>query len=230
MHLADILLSLALFVSGAYIGFRGKERLDSISKLSSYSGPAKAERPLESNLTKERCIYSHLVVEYYQALRRPGLPKWDVAVDLKRQSTFMLEGSLFDPASSDVDAKPVQVSGYLRSVGALDEFITRSGIASHNLPIDSQAESNLLSSPEVKSRLAPHMKKILRITETVIPEGAEVFVLSYPPKNQHEPAAPILVSTSPPSKALSSLANRAYVGLGLGAALILVAFAIVLFF
>ncbi|MEW6749013.1 MAG: hypothetical protein AB1295_04875 [Candidatus Micrarchaeota archaeon] len=235
MHFVNLLLSAALFVSGAYIGFRGYERLKSASASNVHTGSPRAQFPLDSALTRQSCIYSHLVIEYFHNRITPGAVSapsgWVSAMDLKRKSPFRLGDASFDISGSDIDAKPVQVAGYIeRSVGALDDFMRWSAIASANRPLDPAIVSNLLVLPEVKSRLAPHLKKILRITETFIPEDSEVFVLANPPKTQHAAAPAILISTSSGAKALADLTRTANMGIGLGIALIVVAIAIILFF
>lgn len=230
MHLVNLLLSAAFFVSGSYLCFRGWERKEALAKSVAHSGHALGEKPFESHLTKEDCIYSHLIVEYHQPRRTPGALEWVPAIDMKRHSLFSVGGVRFDPIGADIYSKPVQVAGYIRYAGMLHEFMNRSMAASLNQPIDPRIASNLLSSPEVKSRLAPHMTKTLRVTETVVPEGAEVFVLSKGQHSIHEAERPYLISVSGEAKARSSIAKTAYAGMAVGTALIAAALAIILFF
>lgn len=209
---------MALLASGAYIAFTGWERRKAVSEALDFSGIVKSDNPMDSILTGQKCAYLRATVEKLSGNQTAPI------AEMELRPRFRLNGVLFDPERATIDTKESVFTGFLRKEeGTLDVFLASS------LPktfLDLKATERLLSLPEAKSKLAPHRKSMLRITETSIPDGCEIFVLAKPPKNQHESPRPILISTSSASKARESLSKTANTGMTVGAILILVGLAV----
>jgi hypothetical protein len=134
-------------------------------------GKAKCSEPMESPISKAKCIYWRLKCEYY---RRSGKNShWSDFYNASSSNMFNLEDDtgmmLIDPKDGEIDIPSDFVSkGHLSGAGFL-------GMPQQAL--DKKVLDYLAANPDINQKFQSHRNTDLRVTESYIAEGDPLYVL-----------------------------------------------------
>ncbi|MEW6034986.1 MAG: hypothetical protein AB1529_00095 [Candidatus Micrarchaeota archaeon] len=236
--LFGFLLPAAAFAGGAYLIFRAAGRLSPSGTL---SGEVSCPKPVQAFVSGKAAAYSRLVVDFYQGGHAP----WKNVLVLEKRAPFTVSGKEVGPDHADFRlSSPKVYVGYpaveggmidelrhnLKQLQSMADF---SGEVGPNESIPSEVLAPLMANPGIKAKLAPHMRKPLRISEYSLAEGARVSVLSDPAIRQGGKTLkgtvefPLII-TDDDSAASSAMREKALLSAGIGVFLVL--FSILLLF
>ncbi|MCI0503993.1 hypothetical protein L0Y65_04745 [Candidatus Micrarchaeota archaeon] len=187
--LAAAVFPLILFAGGAYLVYRGVRRR--AGPTDSVTGAVGCSEPIESPIGKRKCVYSRVVVEYYQR----GTTPWKEVYSYESQAMFKIDDRPVDPTHASFSLSPPdRFEGYVRpkpglfdSIGPrIRQFRAIADVTSEISPAEIMDESALravLSLPGAKEKLKTYLNGALRISEHCLQVGAEATVVL-------DPAAP----------------------------------------
>lgn len=229
-----------VLVGGAYLVYKNlrrdyvfgnieKTKIDSLSaQPTEFSGIARCQKPLQSHVTKQNCVYSRATVEYEGTESR-----WRPIVSVEKKAPFFVEDDsgrvAIDPSDADF-----QISGPSTFVGCSlhhgqkgtigASILARAGatgvlrgivLPNDREAIDETALDALLENPEARQKMATYLTKPLRIKEYTIPEGTKLYLVGGASEST---AKPMLISDK--ESARLSLREKAYFDIFKGACLI----------
>jgi hypothetical protein len=227
---------------GAYLILRGLQMRAGTPVL--LSGRARSLESLRSPLGGEACVYSRVIVEYYQGGHQP----WREIFSFEKRPPFSMDGRRVDTGFADFRVREtLSESGYARrDKGMFEQFgdmlaksqpgeIVRSVATAVTFTpgaaeeiggsyLDSKRMEALLKLPGAQGRMRPHIRKALRIREYSVPEGALVSVAGGtegPGGISGKMDAPLVISDGSEGGARESLVEKGAISILIGGALVL---------
>jgi hypothetical protein len=236
-----LILPAAAFAGGIYLVIRGLRRGQASPGV---SGALSCQDAFDSHITKRQCAYSKVVIERY----RRGHDPWEVLYKLERSVPFRAGRSQVDPEHADFRiSAPALFTGYLKpGKGILDELQTNirhirsiadfTGEVAPNEFLDESAISAVLGLPGAADKLKTHMKSAFRISEYLLPVGAEVTVFQDPavPLGKAGPLHgtleyPLIVSDQAALASAPLVREKSVMSMFLGAILIIISLILLAF-
>ncbi len=181
-----LLFPTAALLAGAFLLIRGYLKLQLVPAIT--SGPVSSPGKMKEPLSGQPCAYYRLVLECY----RGGASPWRTLASMEGRADLMVGKTLIRPDFADFQLKARVTEGFVRrEPGLLEEMrtmyplrlakgILRASPFSHDPFEERFLEDSFVTVLKgldpLKKKLADNIRRPLRITEYVLPEGAKAFV------------------------------------------------------
>lgn len=232
--LFSLFLPLITFSAGAYLVYRGLRRM---SPSGAIRGKMRIPNPIESPASKRLCAYSRVVVDYYAGGHTP----WRNIYSAEKKTNFSVGGKEVDATHADFRLlAPYMSRGHvaprglvselkynLRQVGDFMDILAEVGPKEI---LDQPMLDAIMENEAAKKKIRPFLSKPLRILEYLLEEGAEISIATDPATSQAggtirgTESYPLLITNAGEEAASSSMREKAYLSLFVGAALLAASF------
>ncbi len=222
----------AALAAGAFLLVRGILKLRERPPI--LSGKASSAVKMREPLRNAPCAYCKVVLESYTGGARP----WKALASVERRGEFFVGDIKISPEYTDFRLPPKMSEGYLRkSPGLLEQTVgepirmvrgaMRANPFSHEKfegkLLDEELVSALRSMEPMRKALSGNIRKPVRVTEYILPEGATVFLCG----GNRSPSGikgsldnRMILSGSGEDDIRSALRDRAAMGIAAGAFLL----------